>query len=173
MIKKQNRCLFCWTICLWPQNTHQFAISLFHWSQIYFPGAFFWGLQTANRRWGPDLKNRVSAEAIRSAIHVVLPSLRSTCDTVNFFFFFFGERARFSFSFVGVFCQFLSSNASIMRYYIRYWWVFLSQGNQWRKYLAYSKIRRPKACLLMFASWVAFDAFYLLLSTQLTDYLTP
>ena len=43
-----------------------------------FPLSDFWGLQIASSRWGPDLENRVGAEAIRSAIHEVLPTLRST-----------------------------------------------------------------------------------------------
>ena len=73
-------------------------------------------MQTASSRWGPDLENRVGAEAIRSAIHVVLPSLRSTCDTV----YCLGERALFSSSFVADFGRFLPSNASIMLYNIRY-----------------------------------------------------
>ena len=77
------RCLFCRTICLWPQNTPQFLISLLHWSQISFPGAFFWGLQTASSRWRPDLKSRVCKEAIQSAIPIILPSLGSTCETVH------------------------------------------------------------------------------------------
>ena len=53
---------FCRTICLWPQNTPQFLISLLHWSQISFPGAFFWGLQTVNSHWRPDLENRMGVE---------------------------------------------------------------------------------------------------------------
>ena len=36
------------------------------------------------------------------------------------------------------------------------------------KILAHQKIRRPKPCLLMFASLVVLDGFHLLLSTQLT-----
>ena len=76
------------------------------------------------------------------------------------------------FFFCGRFWQFLPSNASIMLYNICYWWFFLSQGNQWTKYLAHSKIRKPKACLLMFASLVTLDGFHLLLSTQLTADLT-
>ena len=59
-----------------------------------------------------------------------------------------------------------------MLYNISYWWFFLSQGKQWTKYLAHLKIWKPKPCLLMFASLVALDGFYLLLSTQLTAYLT-
>ena len=60
-----------------------------------------------------------------------------------------------------------------MLYNIRNRWFFLSQGNQWTKCLAHPKIRRPKPCLLMFASLVALDSFYLLLSTQLIADLTP
>ena len=92
---------FCRMICLWPQNMPQFLILLLHWSQISFPVAFFWSLQTASGCWGPDLENRVSVEAIQSAIPVVLPSLWSTCvtahclgETTLFFFIcghFFGD----------------------------------------------------------------------------------
>ena len=39
--------------------------------------------------------------------------------------------------------------------------------------LTYPKIRRPKICLLMFASLVALDGFHQLLSTQMTTNLTP
>ena len=59
-------------------------------------------------------------------------------------------------SFVAVFWWFLLSNASIMLYNICYWWFLLSQGNWWTKYLAHSKIWRPKPCL------VTLDSFYLL-----------
>ena len=103
---------FCIRICLWPQNTPQFLISLLHWSQISFTRAFFWGLQTASSHWEPGLENRVGVEAIWSAIHVVLSPLRSTCDTVHCL----GERALFSSSFVAVFWWFLPSNATIMLY---------------------------------------------------------
>ena len=146
-------------ICLCPQNTPKFRISLLHWSQIIL-------LRSASSQLslGPDLENRVGAEAIRSAILVVLPSLRSTCDTVHCL----DERALVSSSFLTVFWRFLPSNAPIMLYNIRYWTFFLSQGNWWTKYLALPKIRRPKPCLLMFASLVTLDGFHLLLSTQLT-----
>ena len=60
-----------------------------------------------------------------------------------------------------------------MLYNICYWWFFLSRGNRWTKYLANPKIRKPKSCLLMFASLVALDCFHLLLSTQLIADLTP
>ena len=40
------------------------------------------------------------------------------------------------------------------------------------KYLAHLKICIPKPCLLMFVSLVTLDGFHLLLSTQLTVYLT-
>ena len=150
---------FCGMICLWPQNTPQFLISLLHWSQISLLGAFFWGLQRASSHWGVDLENRVGAEAIRSAIHVVLPSLHSTCDMVHCL----GERALFSSSFVAIFWWFLSSNAPIMLYNICHWWFFLSQGNRWTKYLVHPKIQRPKLCLLMFASLVVLDCFHLLI----------
>ena len=59
-----------------------------------------------------------------------------------------------------------------MLYNIRYWWFFLSQGNQWTKYLAHPKIQRSKPCLLILASLVALDSFHLLQSTQLTADLT-
>ena len=124
-----------WTICFRPQNTTQFPISLLYWSHISFPGAFFFGLQAASSRWGPDLENRVSAEAIRSVIHVVLLSLRSICDTVHCL----GERAFFSSSFVAVLgggCDFFLLNAPIMLYNISCWRLFLSQGNRKTKYLA-------------------------------------
>ena len=58
----------------------------------------------------------MGAEAIRSVIHVVLPSLRLTCDTVHCL----GERALFSSSFVAVFRRFLPSNTPIMLYDIHY-----------------------------------------------------
>ena len=48
-----------------------------------------------------------------------------------------------------------------MPYNIYYWWLFLSQGNQWTKYLAHPKIQRPKPCLLMFVSLVTLDSFHL------------
>ena len=60
-----------------------------------------------------------------------------------------------------------------MLYNIRYWWLLLSQGNRWTKYLAHPRIWRPRPCLLMFASLVALDGFYLLLSTKLIADLTP
>ena len=129
-----------------------FFISLLHWSQISLPGAFFWCLQTASSRWGPDQENRMGAEAIQGAIHGVLPSLRSTCDTGHCL----GERALFSSLFVAAGWGFLPSNAPIMLYNISYGWFFLSQGNRWTKYLAHPKILRPKPCLLMFASFGRF-----------------
>ena len=63
--------------------------------------------------------------------------------------------------------QFLPLNAPIMLDNICYWRFFLSQSNRCTKYLAHPKIRRPKPCLLMFASLVALDGFHLLVSTQL------
>ena len=142
-------------ICLWSQNMPQFPISLLHWSQISFSGAFFWGLQTASSCWGPDLENRMSVEAVKSVIHVVLPLLRSNCDTMHCL----GERVLFSSSFMGVFWRFLPSNVPIMLYNIHYWSFSLSQCNQWTKYLAHPKTWRPKHCLLMFVFllfWMAF-----------------
>ena len=107
-------------------------------------------------------------EAIWSAIHVVLPLLQSTCDIAHCL----SERALFSSSFVAIFWWFLPSNAPVMLYNICYWWFFFSKDNQWTKYLAYPKIRKPKPCLLMFASFVTLDGFYLLLFAQLTANLT-
>ena len=144
-------------------------ISLLHWCQISFPGAFFWDFQTVSSHWEPDLENRVGAEAIQSAIHIALSLLRSTCDTVHYL----GERELFSSSFVAIFWWFLPSNSPIMLYNIRYWWFFLSQGNIWTKYLVHPKIWCPKPFLLMFVSLVTLDGFHLLLSTQLTADLTP
>ena len=123
----------------------QLPISLPYWSQISFPGAFFWALQALRSRWGSDMENMVGVEVIQSAIHRdlwhgVLSGWKST------FFFFI----------CGCFWWFLPSNAPIMQYNIRYCWFFFSQGNQWRKYLAHPKIRRTKHCLLMFVSLVAF-----------------
>ena len=94
--------------------------------------------------------------------------LQLTCDTVHCL----DERALFSSTFVAIFCWFLPSNAPIMIYNIRYWWFFISQSNQWIKYLAHPKIQRLKPCLLMFASLVTLDSFHQLLSTQLTANLT-
>ena len=163
------QCLFCRTICICPQNTSQFLISLLHWSQISFPGAFFWGLQTASNHWGPEVENRVGVKKQFELQFIVLPSLWSICDTVHCL----SERACFPSSFVAIFKQFLPSNAPIMLYNICYWWFFFTQGNRWTKYLAHPKIRRPKPCLLMFASLIALNSFHLLLSTQLMADLTP
>ena len=116
------QCLFCRTICLWPQNMPQFPISLLHWSQISLPGAYFWGLQTTSNCWGPDLVNRVSAEAFQSAVHIVLPSLRSTCDMEHHL----DERA-LSFLHLWLFWAISSFKCTSN---IRYWWFFLSQDNQ-------------------------------------------
>ena len=109
----------------------QFLISLLHWSQISFPGAFFWGLQTASCHWEANLENRVGVKAIC----VVLPSLWLTCDMVHCL----GERALFSSSFVAIFWQLLPSNAPIMLCNICYLWFFHSQGNRWTKYLCTSQ----------------------------------
>ena len=80
-----------------------------------------------------------------------------------------GEIALFFSSFAAVFWLFLPSNAPVMLYGIRYWRFFLSQSNRWTQYLAHPKIRRPKHCLLMFASLVTLDGFHLLLSSQLRN----
>ena len=133
--------------CLKPQNAAQFPISLLQCSQISFLRTFFWGLQTASSCWGPDLEKRVGAEAIQSAIHLVLSSLRSTRESVLSWW-----KCSFSSSFAAIFWQFLPSIAPVMLYDINYWWFFLSQGNQWTKYLAPPKIWRLKPCLPMFAS---------------------
>ena len=143
----------------------QFPISLLHWSQISFLGAFLWDLQTASSCWGLDLENRVGAEAIWSPIHVVLSWLWYSALSwwkSTFFFFICGR-----------FFAISSSNTPIMLYNICYWWLFFSQGNWWTKYLVHPKIWRPKPCLLMFASLVALNGFCLLLSTKLTADLTP
>ena len=102
------QCLFCWMICLWPQNMPQFLISLLHWSQICFPRAFFWALPIASNCWGPDLENRVGAEPIQSAIHVVLPLLQLICDMVHCL----SERTLFSSSFVAIFLAISSFKCS-------------------------------------------------------------
>ena len=132
---------------------------LLHWSQVSLLGAFFWGMQTVSGCWGPDLENGVGPEAIPSAIHEVLLSLRSTCNKVHCL----GERALISSSFVAVFWWFLPSNATKMLYNIRYRCFFLSQGNWWTKYLVNPKIRRPKPYLLMFTSLVILDGFHQLI----------
>ena len=82
-------------------------------------------------------------------------------------------KSTFLSSFVAVFWRFLPLNAPIMLDDICYWWFFLSQSNWWTKYFAHPKIWRPKSCLLIFASLVTLDNFYLLLSTQQTADLTP
>ena len=148
-------------ICLWPQNTPQFPVSLLHLSQISFSGAFFWGLQTASCRWGADLENRIVSEAIRRAIHVELLAI----DLLHYL-----SRGKSTFFFIcgSSFWRFLPSNAPLILYSIRYWWFFLSQGKWWTKYLVHPKIWTPKFCLLMFACLIALDRFYLLLSSQLT-----
>ena len=71
-----------------------------------------------------------------------------------------------------VFWRFLISNKPIILYNNCYWWFFLSQGNWWSKYFAHPEIQRPKPCLLMLASCVTLDSFYLQLSTKLTAHLT-
>ena len=45
---------------------------------------------------------------------------------------------------MAIFWQFLPSNVPMILYNIRYWYFFLSQGNQYTKYFAYPKIWRPK-----------------------------
>ena len=130
---------FCRMVCLWPQNMALFPISLFHWSQISFPWAFFWGLQTARSHREPDLENRVGVKPIQIVIHVVLPLLWSICDMVHCL----GERALPFSSFLAIFWWFLPSNVPIMLYNICYWWFFLCQCNQWIKYLAHPKIQMP------------------------------
>ena len=44
----------------------------FIWSQIFYPIAFFLGLQTRISRWEPDSKNTVDGEAIQNAIRAIL-----------------------------------------------------------------------------------------------------
>ena len=109
----------------------------------------------------------VDGEAIQSAIRA-MPLLRSTCKTVHCL----GERALFSSSFGVVSSEFLSPNVPITPYNIRYWGLFLSQGNRWIKYRAHPKIRRPKPYQLTFAFLVTLIGFHPLLSTQLTADLT-
>lgn len=41
------------------------------------------GLRRGDGHWGSNLGSTVKAEAIRSINQAVLPSLRSTCDTVH------------------------------------------------------------------------------------------
>ena len=95
--------VFFRTTHLWPQNTLQIQQPLCHWSQISFPGAFILGLQTSSSRWESNPENTVDGEEIESAIHAILPSLQSICDTVHCF----GESAIFSPLFRVVFSQFL------------------------------------------------------------------
>ena len=90
------------------------------------------------------MEKNVVAEAMRSTIHIVLPLLRSTCDTLHFL----GEKSIFSSLLVALFCRFLPSNEPIMLYNIHYWWFFLSQVNWRTNYLAHPKIRRPKTLLV-------------------------
>ena len=156
---------FCRPNCPWPQNMPQFPISLLNWSQTSFPGAFFWGLQTASSCLGPDLENWVGVQAIWSTIHVVLPSLWHGS-------FVLVKRGLFLFHLGLFFWQFFPSTAPIMLYNICYWSFFFSQGNWWTKYLVHPKIWNPKPCLLMFVSLVTLNSFHLLLSTQLTADLT-
>ena len=119
-----------------------FLISLLHWSQISFPRAFIWGLETASSHWGSDLENKVGVEAIWSAIHIVLPLLWLTWDMVHCL----GEKVLFLLHLWPFFWWFLPSNAPIMLYNIPYWWFFLSQGNRWTKCLAHPKIWMPIPC---------------------------
>ena len=58
--------------------------NLFHWSIL---------LRSPNSQWsqGPDLENWMGVKASRGVIHLVLPSLQSTCDTV----YCLGERTLF------------------------------------------------------------------------------
>ena len=84
---------------------------------------------------------------------------------------YLGERALFLPLWL-IFGDFFLQMHQKMLYNICYWWFSLSQGNQWTKYLAHPKIRRPKTCLLMFVSLVAEDSFHLLLYPQLTADLT-
>ena len=85
----------------------------------------------------------------------------------------FWWKSTFFFFICGYFWQFLPSNALTMLYNIRYWWFFFPQDNWRTKYLAHPNIQRSKPCQLIFASLVALDGFHQLLSTQLTDDLSP
>ena len=155
MLHSQFDAFFCRTICLWPQNTLQFSILLLHWSQISFPGAFFWCLQTASSCWGPNLEN-------------------SKCNSCSFAIvaidFWHGAlswwKSTFFFLICGRFWWFIPSNTPIMLYDIHYWWFFLSQGN-----CAFQNTK-AKTFPANFASLVSLDSFHLLLSIQLTANLT-
>ena len=141
-------------------------ISLFHWNQISFLWAFFWGLKTASSRWGPDLENWKQFE-------VKFMSFCNRCDRLvkrcivlvkELIFVLLHFRPGFFF-----FLQ-------VHQWYSTIFGIddsFFSQGNQWTKYLAHPKKRKPKPCLLMFVSLVTLDGFHLPLSTQLTADLTP
>ena len=96
----------------------------------------------------------IGVEAIRSAINVVLPSFRSTCDRVHCL----GDTVRPS-SFVAVFWQFFSSNTPLILYNVHYRWCIGSQGNWWIKYLVHPKIRKPKPCCWCLRLWSLWKDF--------------
>ena len=56
-------------ICQCLQNRYRFAILPLHLTQISVPGAITLCLGTDKSLWGPDLKNKVCEEAIRSVIN--------------------------------------------------------------------------------------------------------
>ena len=115
---------------------------------------------------GPYQENRLVAEAI----HVVLPSLRSTCDTVHCL----DERPLLS-SFVSVFwevfCYFFLQTCQWCHI------IFVTDGSSFLKIID-EQNTFPKYGGQNLACWclhflVTLDGFHLLLSTQLTVHLTP
>ena len=67
--------------------------------KISIPGDISLTLGTDKSRWGPDLKNKVGRQAIRSVIHWFLPSFLSICELVHCLarkmHFFFNKWGRF------------------------------------------------------------------------------
>ena len=119
------------------------------------PNLFLWSIflrfQTPNCCWGSDLENRIGAEAIRSAIHVVLG-----LGALSWW------KSTFSSSFVAVFCRFLPSNAPIMQYNIRYRWFFLLKVIDEQNTLRIPKQggqNLPCWCLRVWSLWTAFYCF--------------
>ena len=131
------------------------------------PNLFFWSiffLRSENSRLslGSDLENRVGAEATRSAIHVVLVSLQSNCDTVKEHFFL-------------ICCRFLGDY--FLQTHQLCYIIFAIDCSSFHKVIDEQSTLRiqnteAKTLLLMFASLVALDGYYLLLFTQLTADLT-
>ena len=73
------------TICQGLQNSHWFPVWSLHLMKISVPGAISLSLGTDKSLWGPNLKNKVGAEAIRSVIYWFLPSFLSICELVHCF----------------------------------------------------------------------------------------